>query len=371
MWASVRSLFTDDANDTSSGAPTGSDQPNTSSASSETQDIFSPLTDGDATPERTVGGRSTSASTGGTGGGSSSSVAGGASRAGGIRGVASSSGRAHRDSFAADTIFEDDETDTGGPKRRRPLAQRADVAVVEGGRTISTLGDAVEHVRTVMDRQIERGHTEGFEINKSIQGDGPARTTFYTLLPDRQQRDEFLRVAGNMRNWPRLRGLFGAPPYHFLRSDDGQMLRAAGIAAGRSSMSYDDSQSAAGYAQFGAGQLVDAEEREYRVTPNDNVSLVDPAPWLLEESTSSDIVLQVRVKKRDKKRKLEMMKDKNARKTLTFPRPGDRIVLSLTPAMLSIQRRRTASVEPITLKVRRVIPRGESAATAVIVVQRA
>lgn len=363
LFGAVRGLFAGDAEDVSP------EQPGESSASSETQDTFQPLPD---EPDGLEG-----LATGGGGGGSAPPVprAGGPGRGGGLRGSSGSNFRAPRegrDNFLTpEPLFEDAETDTGAGSRRRPLAQRADVAVVEGGRSIETLGDAVDHVQAVMDRQIERGQLEGFTPNESITGDTAARTTFYTLLPDKQQRDVFMHVANDMRNWPRLRPLFGAPPYNFLRSEDGNMLRAAGIAHGRSSMSYEDAQSAANYTQFGAGQLVDLQEREYRVTPPDDIRLSDTAPWLLDVASGRDILLQVRVKKRDRKRKIELLKDSEARKTLTFPRPGDKITLSPTPGMLSIQRRRSSNIEPITLTVRRVLPRGESAATAAVLAQRA
>lgn len=365
MFSAVRGLFAADSNDTSPEGPGGSGEPS-SSATSDTQDVFAPLDDADATPDGTSPAAATS-------GAPSAPRVGGPGRGGGLRGVSGSNFRAARDGdlFSSEPLFQEDEgTDTGGPKRRRPLAQRADVAVVETGQSIETLGDAVDHVSSVMDRQLERGQADGFRPNESINGDAAARATFYTLLPDRQQRDVFLHVAGNMRNWPRLRPLFGAPPYNFLRSEDAGMLRAAGIAHGRSNMAHEDSQSAANYTQFGSGQLVDVQEREYRVTPLEETRLTDPAPFLLNVGANKEIVLQVRVKKRDRKRKMEMLKDNDARKTLTFPRPGDKVTLSPTQSLLSIQRRRSTNIEPITLLIRRVVPRGESAATAAIVAQR-
>ena len=369
MFASVRGIFLSDASD---AAPEPEQQPGASSTSSDTQDTFAPVADEpDGDPSATTAAPSAAAA----GPPGAPRAAGAGRRGGGLRGVGGAPYRAARgdgDLFAAEPLFQEDEgTDTGGAKRRRPLAQRADVAVVEGGRAILTLGDAVDHVTGVMERQIERGDTEGFKPNTPITGDGAARTTFYTLLPDSQQREVFIKIAGQMRNWPRLRALFGAPPYNFLKSEDSNMLRAAGIASGRSSMSYEDSQSAANYTQFGAGQLMDLEEREYRVVPSEFIRPTDPAPWLLDVAPGREILLQVRVKKRDRKRKIELLRDSDARKTLTFPRAGDKIALSLTTSMLSIQRRRNPNVDRTTLIVRRVVPRGESAATAAVVAQLA
>jgi hypothetical protein len=371
MFGAVRGLF----GDYYAPTPNLQSEPG-SSGTSDTQDVFQPLDNAspESTPPREAAGPSSAAS------GSTSNVSGASGgrsvRGGGVRGGGGGGGggRGPRDSDATyDPLLDDDGTDTGaGPRRRRPLAQRADVAVIEGARQIETMADAVEHVTLAMQRQIEKGRSDGFKPNEILSGDAAARTTFYTLLSDRQQRNVFLKVSGDMRNWPRLRGLFGAPPYNFLRSEDGQMLRAAGIAAGRSSMSYDDAQAAANYAQFGTGQLVDTLEREYRVIPPDAAQSTDPVPWLFDTATLGvDIVMQVRVKKRDKKRKLAMLRESvDARKTLTFPAPNDRILLTQTTALLSIQRRREAP-DPITLQVRRVIPRGENAATAALIVRLA
>jgi hypothetical protein len=345
MFGAVRGLFAADANDNSpeGPGPSGSATQPGSSTTSDTQeapDVFEPLPESKALPASAAG---------------SSNLG--------------STDRRPARSNPKPLFKEDDGTDTGGPKRRRPLAQRQQFELTENDRAMETLGDALDYVNAAMDRQIERGQQEGFQPNESLSGDASARAAFYTLLPDQYQRNVFMRVAGSMHNWPRIRGLFGAPPYSFLRGDEGNMMRAAGIAHGRANMAHEDSQSASSYTQFGTGQLVDESEREYRVTPHETITTSDAAPWLLENG-GKDIIMQCRVKKRDMKRKMEMLKDSESRKTLTFPRPGDRISLSPTPTMLSIQRRRSSNIESVAVVVRRVVPRGESAATALIVAQR-
>jgi len=170
-----------------------------------------------------------------------------------------------------------------------------------------------------------------------------------------------------MPAWPRLRALFGAPPYSFLRSEDGGMLRAAGIAAGRSKMAHDEGQAAASYTQFGTGQLVDEFERQYRVTPSVEQRGTDPLPWRFDEVSLRELVLQVRVKKRSRVHKAELFKDLESRKSLTFPRPGDRIRLQETNGLLQIQRQSRNTASTTVLQVRRVIPRGDHAATAAVI----
>lgn len=363
MFGLARSLFAADVNDTSPDAVPGS------SATSDTQDAFAPLPGAEDDVDVPTGDAPGPSGLGGASAAPSAPSAPG--RGHGQRGVGGAGGRGSADRsgdfFSPEPLFqEDDGTDTGGTKRRRPLAQRADVAVVEGSTKIETVADAYDHVMTVMNKQLERGQGLGFKPNESIVGDSAARATFYTLLGDRQQRGVFLEVAGPMQNWPRIRGLFGAPPYSFLRTEDAHMLRAAGIAAGRANMAHEDSQAAASYAQFGTGQMIDAFEREYRVMPRDNVRDSDSVPWAFDVGPSEDIHMQVRVKKRDRKKKMEMLKDSEARKTLTFPRPGDRITLTPTASLLSIQRRR-ASTSEYTLTVRRIVLRSESSATAALI----
>tara|TARA_Y100000389_G_scaffold62579_1_gene58616 strand:+ start:3803 stop:4870 length:1068 start_codon:yes stop_codon:yes gene_type:complete len=350
MFGAVRGLFSRDAGDT---AP---EQQPSSSTTSDTQDTFSPLGYGDA--DEVADASANEAASSGVENKSASQELGRGVLRGGRNGSV----------FASKPLFQDndDGTDTDGPKRRRPLAPRLQTAVVTPENPIQTLGDAVDHVLDMMNRQIERGNLDGFQLNEPIAGDTATRTSFYTLLPDVQQRVVFIRIAGNMRNWPRIRPLFGAPPYNFLRSEDAGMMRAAGIAHGRANMAHEDSQSAANYNQFGSGQLIDQYDREYRVTPSHNIQLTDPAPWLLDSASNRELILQVRVKKRDKKRKIEMMKDNAARHTLTFPRPGDRVILAPTRIIQSMQRERNGGVQSFALHVQRVVLRSESAATATV-----
>tara|TARA_Y100000817_G_scaffold297436_1_gene273772 strand:- start:2432 stop:3361 length:930 start_codon:yes stop_codon:yes gene_type:complete len=262
-----------------------------------------------------------------------------------------------------------DTPETGHSARRASMSplssdrpDRADRAEV------STMRDAFEHVERMMTVQIEKGMEIGITPNTSIAGDSNARTAFYTLLSHTQQRVVFLNVASNMQNWPRLRALFGAPPYSFLRSDDAHMLRAAGIAPSRSNMAHEEQKVVMGYSQFGTGQLVDEYEREYRVIPKadtySNVNDASPVPWRFDVPFSAELTIQCRVKKRDKKRKLEMLKDQESKRRLTFPSIGEIITLQPSPGLTAILK--NVPSEKTSLVVRRVFPRSENAATAVM-----
>jgi len=252
-------------------------------------------------------------------------------------------------------------------RRSRPNSG-TNQGIIGVGRTNTsrTVADAVESMRTLMLQQIQSAGEQGTKPNEVAEGDSAVRVVFYTVLPYAQQRSLFLEIAQNPRAWPRLRGLFGAPPYQFLGAEDAWALRAAGIARGRTHMGYEDKQAAANYSQFGSGHYADIYEREYRVLPRLNADVTDPLPWMLQELGTSDLRLEVRVKKRDRKRKLELLKDKDGRVMLTFPRPGDHIQLTETPRMLSIQNKRAVDAAKPLLKVKRVFPRGDHAATAAV-----
>lgn len=253
------------------------------------------------------------------------------------------------------------------PPRAESIPDLSDrVLVLGNGRVVQTIGEAVEYVLHLMTQQIDVAAQRGTNPNEPTSGDGAARSTFYTLLPDQQQREVFLQMAGQMRVWPRLRSLFGAPPYGFLMPQDGGVLRATGIAAGRSNMTHESFQTAASYAQFGTGQLTDELEREYRVIRNDAPAPSDPLPFNLAMHGRAEVMLQCRVPRRNRQLKMEMIKDESLRHRLTFPRPGERITLKQTRRVLVIQGRPQNADTRTILKIRRVVPRSLGAATAAL-----
>ena len=261
-------------------------------------------------------------------------------------------------------VLDGDELDRGG--RDGP---REDAIVLRRGKAIRTIGEAVEHVRELMEAQVARAIEERVDRNAPCNGDAAARNTFYTLLPDPQQRAVFVAVVRQMRAWPRIRTLFGAPPYGFLRQEDAGLLRAAGIAQGRSNMTHDVAHAAASYSQFGAGQLIDELSREYRVVRRQNVREDDPLPFDLTVRDAPDVLMQVRIRKRAREAKIAMLRDVNERLKLEFPRVGDRIVVKETRRILSLQGRAQSTAKRTTLRVKRVVPRAQHALTAALIVE--
>lgn len=235
------------------------------------------------------------------------------------------------------------------------------------GKSIKTIGEAVLHTEDLMEIQVQRADDEGARANEPVGGDAAARITFYTLLPYDRQRAVFRRMASDMRVWPRLRSLFGAPPYGFLRSEDAGMLRAAGIASGRANMAHDTAQAAASYTQFGAGHLIDQLGREYRVVRVGAADDNDPLPCDFSVRDAPDVFLNVRLKRRKRSQRMEMMRDTTQREALAFPRVGQRITLKETRRILLLQGLQPNRPTLTTLQVKRVIPRGLAASTAALV----
>ena len=226
---------------------------------------------------------------------------------------------------------------------------------------ITTIKQAIQLVSDLLERQLERGVERGAGPNEIIEGDGAARQAFYTLLVDEQQRRLFLRVAERPRFWPRLRGLFGCPPYAFLLFGDADTLRAAGIAPRRSNIAHEVRPTASANHQFGDGHLEDAVGRKYRVVtdPRRSRHLEDdgPLPW---RSLGREIVLQVKRKPRSRGTTTTLAVD--------FPRVGDSITLRENPRLVRLTRgQKTDTASPVVLKVLRLVQRSEHCTTAAVV----
>ena len=227
---------------------------------------------------------------------------------------------------------------------------------------IRTVGDAVAVVEQAIERQIDVALEEGIEPNVGAAGDAEVRRGFLLLLPDAQQRLVFLRTVAQPRSWPRVRSLFGAPPYHFLHPRDGDLLRAAGFARNRANMAYTTHQTA-NVAQFGA-QLIDEYTREYRVVGADvDDATLLPSRDYFEDLGDQAVALQVKVRKRRIAAKRELLRsDEKAR--LLFPRPGERIELQPSEFLRSALRDRGPWTVALVVQV--VRPRAAHANTAAV-----
>jgi len=232
---------------------------------------------------------------------------------------------------------------------------------------LRTVGEAYELCERLIHDQLRLALERRPDANASLPGDAASRAAFLLLLPDSLQRRLFLQTARNPGAWPRIRTLFGAPPFHFLLPEDGGMLRAAGFARGRTNMAYETAGRGASVAQFGPGQFVDNALREYRVVPRE-ASVADPLPgeeYFLSVG-AGEVVLQVKVPKRSPREKQQLMGSIN-KQQLFFPQAGERIELRESARMLSAKGLRQPSRTHLVVKA--LAPRGQGAQTATLLVK--
>jgi hypothetical protein len=217
---------------------------------------------------------------------------------------------------------------------------------------LRTVGDAYAYCETRIEAQLVRAEDGHAAPNASITGDTNARNAFLLLLPEEQQRELFLKTARNSRAWPRLGCIFGAPPFHFLRSEDAGMLRAAGFARGRANMAFEHGSGGAtvpSSSQFGA-HFVDAHDRAYRLMASHDratptvlrghdavlagVDLLESLP------RGIDLHFSVKITRRSLREKQRLIVKDDQRETLLFPRPGQQVELRETTSLATHRGRR-------------------------------
>lgn len=202
-------------------------------------------------------------------------------------------------------------------------------------RDIRTIGDAIDIIKDLFISQINRAELENTPPNAGVQGDAAARSAFLTILPTTDQRTVFLDMAKNQRFWPRIKTLVGSPPFYFLYEQDDGVLRASGITRGRAHMASQRGQISS-YASFGSAQFVDNKNRDYKVISNRNdlqsASLFSRRTLNLpfvNLNTGDRLIMEVRLKKRSLKRKLDILnnRDELDRDSVLFPRPNSKLTL--------------------------------------------
>jgi hypothetical protein len=253
----------------------------------------------------------------------------------------------------------------------------ADAAVDVGTGALRTVGDAVQRLRERVQAQVRLAAQQGTRPTIALGGDRSVRVAFYTLLPPRQQRALFLELMGQVDLWPRVRHLFGAPPYDFLEPGDASRFSAAGFATGRANMAHDEVRTVAGYSQYGQGQFIDAYRREYKVMQQGRTPARDADTLLFEPNgvtRAPVLIVHVRVRRTSRRKRLEALADVQRRRTVLFPTPGEQIEIRLTPQMTAVlagaetdAASAASGARRLTIRVERVVPRGRSANTAAMV----
>jgi hypothetical protein len=253
----------------------------------------------------------------------------------------------------------------------------ADAAVDVGTGALRTVGDAVQRLRERVQAQVRLAAQQGTRPTIALGGDRSVRVAFYTLLPPRQQRALFLELMGQVDLWPRVRHLFGAPPYDFLEPGDASRFSAAGFATGRANMAHDEVRTVAGYSQYGQGQFIDAYRREYKVMQQGRTPARDADTLLFEPNgvaRAPVLIVHVRVRRTSRRKRLEALADVQRRRTVLFPTPGEQIEIRVTPQMTAVlagaetdAASAASGARRLTMRVERVVPRGRSANTAAMV----
>ena len=234
-------------------------------------------------------------------------------------------------------------------------------------KSLDVVLDVILHLQELVAHQLQVAKTEKTPMNQSVQGDATVKTLFLTLLSEDTQREVFMKTASKPEAWPRLKPWFGSPPYNFLRPEDSGMLRAGGIARGRVNMAYDSIYSVANVSQFGVGQFVDDQGRQYRVTSHAQTRNADPLPGgeaYVAHLAQKSQIFQVKVGKNLRGVGVGVGAGAGAAQRVRFPMPSDRIELRETPALLRM--RGLQSAYPFTVVVQAIAPRAQASQTAAI-----
>lgn len=196
---------------------------------------------------------------------------------------------------------------------------------------LQTRAEALQHLKRVFQEQLTAALEQKAEPNTEIIGDRHARQAFRLLLYPAEQRTFFQGVIRDVRFWPRVKALFGNPPYTFLLPQDDGLLRAGGICRNRANLASSDS-SVSKATDFGLGHFYDDYDRVYRVIANKASQSELPWRGLVKHT---QVVMDVRLKHMTTKAKLEILSGPvaAAKAALMFPRPGDELRLHLSPVL--------------------------------------
>jgi hypothetical protein len=280
---------------------------------------------------------------------------------------AGSSSRERQQADRAPT-FESEETQEERRERQRLEGKENVAKRKRGEQRLDTIADAVEYCRELIAVQLERAKEQRAPMNEAIYGDAHARKAVTTLLPDQFIREIFLETTRSTDNLPRIRPLFGVPPYNFLRPEDAGLIRAGGIASGRTNMTYEKLNETASYSQFGAGHLVDGFFREYRIVTIREPQESDMLPCDLERiAPQKPVYLNVRVPKRSKEEKMTLLKDMAKRRAVLFPAVGEVLTVNYSSGLQAVWGSKANTRLDTKIVVKSMVPRSATGATAAVV----
>ena len=196
---------------------------------------------------------------------------------------------------------------------------------------VQTRAQALQYLKHSFSEQLAASIEQNVEANTEILGDRSARQGFRLLLYPTEQRAFFQGVVRDVRYWPRVKSLFGNPPYTFLLPQDDGLLRAGGICRNRANLAAIDS-SVSKAADFGHGHFYDDHGRVYKVIANQASHTELPWRGLV---VHTKLIVDVRLKNMTHKAKMEVLSGPVAvaKSALMFPRPGEDMRLHLSSAL--------------------------------------
>ncbi len=266
-------------------------------------------------------------------------------------------GDAHRNSIHMNNPLDDDDEISLGSAPQRTLGEHT---------KLQGTGDVYRYVSNVIAAQIRHAIATNVKPNVLCGGDERARSMFYTLLPDLHQSRLFCLIAVQPEAWPRLKPLFGAPPYGFLGKADNSMLRATGISAGRVNIGYDSVPVACSYTQFGHGQLCDEHGRKYRIVSQSSHINNDPFVWAFATSQTTQVTMHVRISRTQRR---DLPSDASTKNR--FPMVREQLALRPTKSLVRLLKaaksEEASANSTVSLTVMSVMPRSPTAVTAAIV----
>lgn len=251
----------------------------------------------------------------------------------------------------------------GASNRRATMSRNRQLATTTA---FISLRSTKEHIIDLMREQVDRATAEGTVANEAVSGDSHVHVMLVTLLPVNLQRAVFMAVVSRDDAYPRVRTLFGAPPYAFLRPEDAGMLRAEGFAVGRRNVTYDGFH-VVNYSQFGAPHLLDGYDRQYRVSQEKDDEGAPVAFMALRIGGDPRTTFIVRLKKRPRAVRSAMLRDSKGRAALSFPQVGEVIRMRPTPTIMRMISANASEAAAVDVRVVGVRLSDHKASTAVIV----
>lgn len=274
--------------------------------------------------------------------------------------------------YAADS--EDDGLSDAASETEGGDGQKGDKpgsSAVPSWKDAKTLAELAQMMRVAVETQVAKAQAQNVTPQNKVRGDGALRIAFLVLLPPETQRTVLLSALSLPSVWPRVRPIFGAPPYSFLLPGDAEQLAATGFARSRVHMSFDSVRAASSYLEFGHGHFVDEHRRQYKVLRLGHVEpkLTDPPLWSARLSSGMSVVMQMRLPKLPSR---SAAMHGRSRSASLFPPPGTRVVLHPSERMASLLRDAKVGLlserSEIEIEVRRLALRSKRCSTAGLMV---